>query len=115
MTSRAPMPLDIETLRFLLALAEEFTSDDGLRLIVPLDEDAEDYWDATLAGVCFSCKDIHDEAIRRQQPVYGLTLPEVYAIAWWRPVRDAEDAWTFLSEHADCPRQPRLDIGIDWD
>lgn len=49
MTVERHMPPDVGTLRFLLILAEEFTSDDGLRQIVPLDEDAEDYWDARLA------------------------------------------------------------------
>lgn len=109
------MPPDVDTLCFLLVLAHEFTSDDGLRQIVPLDEDAEDYWDARLAGICLVCREVRDTAIRQQQPVHGLTLPEVYAIAWWRPVRDASDAWTFLADHAHCTRQPRLDIGIAWD
>jgi hypothetical protein len=114
MTARA-MPPDVETLRLLLVLAHEFTSDDGLRAIVPMDEDAEDYWDASLAGVCASCRDARLDAIRLEQPPDGLTMPEVYAIAWWRPVRDAEDAWAFLADHAECARWPRLDIGIRWD
>ena len=115
MTVGAPMPPDVETLRFLLILASEFESDDGLRRIVPMDEEAEDYWDARLAGLCLSCKDVRDEAIERQQPVHNLTMPEVYAIAWWRPIRDAEDAWRFLAEHADCAKRPRLELGIRWD
>jgi hypothetical protein len=109
------MPPDVETLRFLLVLAHEFISDDGLRAIVPLDQDAEDYWDTSLAGMCASCRDARLDAIRLDQPPEGLTMPDVFAIAWWRPVRDAEDAWVFLADHAKCVRQPRLDIGIDWD
>jgi hypothetical protein len=109
------MPPDVETLRLLLILGREFASDDHLRFIVTMDEDAEDYWEAEQAGMCLSCKDARDAAIERQEAPEGLTLPEVYAIAWWRPVRDALDAWTFLAEHANCPRRPRLDIGIRWD
>jgi hypothetical protein len=109
------MPPDVETLRFLLVLTKEFTSDDGLRLVVPMEEEGEDYWDASLGGVCVTCRNVRLEAIRLEQPPRNLTMPEVYAIAWWRPVRHAQDAWTFLADHADCPRQPRLDIGIQWD
>jgi hypothetical protein len=115
MPAKPPMPPDVETLRFLPALADEFSSDDGLRHIAPMDEDAEDYWDTRLAGVCIPCREARDAAIRQQQPPRGLTMPDVYAIAAWRPVRDAEDACEFLAEHADCAVRPRLDIGIRWD
>ncbi|MGK5171820.1 hypothetical protein [Geodermatophilus sp. CPCC 205761] len=109
------MPPDIETLRILLILAEGFTSDDGLRLIERADEDAEDYWDAPLMGICISCQEVRREALRRQLPPDGLTMPEAYAIAAWRPVRDAEGAWAFLDDHADCASHPRLELGITWD
>ncbi|MCF6733630.1 hypothetical protein [Blastococcus sp. KM273129] len=95
-------------------LAEEFTSNDGLPHIVVMDEDAQDYWGVRQAGVSLTCRGVRDTALRRREPVEGLTWPEVHAIAWWRPVRDAEDAWTFLAEHQHCVRRPRLDIGISW-
>lgn len=109
------MPPDIDTLRLLLVLAREYRSDDRTRRIVPMGEEDEEYWGASLAGICNPCSNVRYYAISVNQPPDGLTMPEVHAIGWWRPVRDAEDAWAFLAHHVDCAQRPRLDIGIDWD
>lgn len=97
---------DAFTLAFLLVLADEFNSDDGLHCIMWMDEESADYWEAPYAGACWPCKRVRDDAVYQGRPVPGLTVAEAHAIAFWRPVHDGADAVAFLHEHEACGRVP---------
>lgn len=114
MNTPTPMPPNVESLRFLLILAGEFVSDDGLLEIVPFLDGAEEHWKAPLAAICRTCRDIQWEARDGKVSLPGYSRRDVREIAAWRPVQDADDAWSFLADHANCPQQPRLEIDGRW-
>lgn len=97
---------DAYTLTFLLVLAHEFNSDDGLHWIGLMDEESADYWEAPYAAACWPCKRVRDDAVYLGRPVPGLTVPEAHAIAFWRPARDGADAVAFLRQHEACGSRP---------
>lgn len=97
---------DAYTLNFLLVLANDFISDDGLHWIGLMDEESVDYWEVPYAAACWPCKRVRDDAVHLGRPIPGLTVPEAHSIAYWRPVRDGADAVAFLHEHEDCGNTP---------
>jgi hypothetical protein len=115
--TRAPTP-DAKTLTFLLALADEFNSDDDHVSIERMSEENQGYWQAPFAGACWSCRKARDQAIRSGRGLPGLTIPETHAISWWRPIQDSTEALAFLHQHEDCTCSPlalRIDTRQDAD
>jgi hypothetical protein len=100
------MAPDADTLTFLLVLANEFISDDGLHWVGLMDEESVDYWELPYAAACWPCKRVRDDAVFHGRRILGLTVPEAHAIAYWRPVRDGAAAAAFLQEHEGCGTTP---------